>query len=311
MDRIFIIHEMDNVGALDLNLLRVFDAVMAERNVTRASERLYLSQPAVSHALGRLRHALQDDLFVKVPAGVRPTPKALELSGPVGEALAALERALNPPVFDPKTSSRVFRIATHDYLVTVLIAELAAALAARAPGVSVRIRPTEGRALEMLDAQEADMAISAFGELPERFDEQVLMQDRYVCLMRPDHPLATGRITLKRFAAARHLLISPRGDARGFVDDALAAHGLTRHVAMIINQFSPAGGIVAASDLVVTASERIALAQAGRHQLVTRPCPVEVPATFTRTSVVWHRRLGEHPALAWLRALLVEVAADG
>ncbi len=302
-------HDM-NVNSLDLNLLRVFDAVLAERNVTRAAERLYLSQPAVSHALTRLRHAVGDDLFVKVPGGVRPTPRARELGAPVNEALAALEQALNPPEFDPATSTRSFRIATHDYLTTVLMADLAAHLAALAPGVSVRLRPTEGRALEMLDQQEADMAISAFGVLPERFDEQVLLRDRYVCVMRAGHPLAAARLTVGRFARARHLLISPRGDERGFVDTALAARGLSRRVAMIVNQFAPALGIVAASDLVLTVPERVVAGAADPSALHIAPCPVDTPDTFTKTSVVWHRRLGRHPALAWLRETLVQVAGD-
>ncbi len=303
-------HEM-HIGALDLNLLRVFDAVMAERNVTRAAERLFLSQPAVSHALGRLRHVLADELFVKVPGGVRPTPRAQELAGPVNEALAALEQAFNPPAFDPARSTLRFRIATHDYLATVLMAALAERLAGEAPGISVRLRPTEGRALEMLDLQEADMAISAFGELPERFEERKLFDDHYVCVMRRDHPLAAKRLTLKRFAAARHLLISPRGDERGFVDTALAAEGLTRHVAMIINQFAPAARIVARSDLVLTVPARIAQQDAEAFDLKVMPCPVEVPESFTRTSVIWHRRLGRHPAFQWLQQVMAEVAASG
>lgn len=301
---------MHNYGSLDLNLLRVFDAVMAEGNVTRASKRLYLSQPAVSHALTRLRHALKDDLFVKVPGGVRPTEKAQELAGPVAEALGALERALNPPRFDPQTSTRSFRIATHDYLVTVLMARLGAALSERAPGVSVRVRPTEGRAMEMLDKQEADLAISAFGEIPERFEERVIIRDRYVCMMSSNHHLARARLTLKRYASARHLLVSPRGDERGFVDTELAKQGMSRHVAMIINQFSPVGDIIQSSDLIVTVPERIARAQAQAFDLVTADCPVVTPAAFTRTSLIWHKRLGVHPAFEWMHDLLAELAAD-
>lgn len=296
---------------LDLNLLRVFDAVMQDRNVTRASERLFLSQPAVSHALTRLRHALKDDLFVKVPGGVRPTPRALDLAAPIGAALLALEEALSPADFDPASSNRRFRVATHDYLVTVLMADLAAHLTVTAPHVGIHVLPTEGRALEMLDQQEADIAISAFGELPARFESLPLFQDEYVCLMRADHPLATGRLTVKRFAAARHLLISPRGDARGFVDTALAARGMTRHVAMIINQFSPAAGIVAASDLVLTVPARIARRSAEPFGLRMKDCPVPVPESFTETSVAWHRRLGEHPANRWLRQALQAVVRSG
>ena len=302
-------HEM-NVNALDLNLLRVFDAVMAEGNVTRAAERLFLSQPATSHALGRLRHLLKDDLFVKVPGGVRPTPRAVELAGPVHEALGMLEQAFNPPEFDPAASSRVIRLATHDYFTTLIMDDVAAYLGEHAPGISLRLHPTSGRALEMLDLQEVDMAVSAFGELPERFDKAELFRDRYVCLVRRGHALSRGNLTLKRYAGARHLLISPRGDERGFVDTSLAGEGLTRQVAMIINHFAPAGRIVAGSDLVLTASERLARVLCAEHDLAVLAYPLDAPAAFASSEVVWHRRLGDHPALAWFRAVLVELAGE-
>ncbi len=299
-----------NVNALDLNLLRVFDAVMAEGNVTRAAERLFLSQPATSHALGRLRHLLKDDLFVKVPGGVRPTPRALELAEPVHAALSTLEQAFNPTEFDPAASTRVIRLATHDYFTTLLMDDVAAYLAEHAPGISLRLHPMAGRALEMLDLQEVDMAISAFGELPERFAKTELFRDRYVCLVRRGHPLAGGKLTIQRFAAARHLLVSPRGDERGFVDTSLAGEGLTRHVAMIINHFAPAGRIVAGSDLVLTASERLARVLCAEQELVMLPCPLDTPAAFSSSEVIWHRRLGEHPALAWFRGVLAKLAAE-
>lgn len=297
-----------NVNALDLNLLRVFDAVMAEGNVTRAAERLFLSQPATSHALGRLRHQLGDELFVKVPGGVRPTPRAVELADPVRTALLLLQDAFSPDDFDPKTSHRVIRVATHDYLTTTLMDAVAAHLAVHAPLLSVRLSPTAGRALERLDRQEADMAISAFGEVPERFEKRQLFRDRCVLLMRKGHPLASGRMTLRRYANARHLLISPRGDERGFADEALAAQGMTRHIAMIINQFAPAAGIVACSDLLLTVPERLARSAVALHDLQMRDAPIEPPGSFTSTDIVWHARLGKHPALEWFRDTLCEIA---
>lgn len=299
-----------NVKALDLNLLRVFDAVMAEGNVTRASQRLFLSQPATSHALGRLRHLLKDDLFVKVPGGVRPTPRALELAEPVHAALATLEQALNPPEFEPATSNRVIRLATHDYFTTLLMGDVASFLAEHAPRISLRLHPTAGRALEMLDLQEVDMAVSAFGELPERFSRAELFRDRYVCLVKRGHALTQGEFSVERFAAARHLLVSPRGDERGFVDTELAGRGLTRQVAMIINQFAPAGRLVAGSDLVLTASERLARLLTAEHDLVELPYPLDTPSAFSSSEVIWHRRLGAHPALAWFREVLVTLATE-
>lgn len=301
-------NDIMSMGSLDLNLLRVFDAVMAERHVTRAAEKLFLSQSAVSHALTRLRHALKDELFIKVPGGVMPTPRAQELSVPVSRALRQLEDALSPAEFNPSSSTRVFRVAAHDYFATVLAESVAETLMRVAPDVSFRVRPTAGRALEQLDNQEVDFAISAFGELPERFESVGLLKDRFVCIMAKAHPLARQRLTLKRYAAARHLLISPKGDERGFVDQMLASEGLTRHVAMIINQFSPAGRIVASSDLLLTLPERLALQFAANESVKLCECPVGSPRAFNETVLVWHKSYGNHPALIWMRSVLEQTA---
>ncbi|MFC4699723.1 LysR family transcriptional regulator [Glaciecola siphonariae] len=297
-----------NINALDLNLLRVFDAVMAEKNVSKAAQKLFLSQPAVSHALSRLRHTVKDDLFIKVPDGVKPTPRAMELSQVVHEALSSLERALNPQVFDPSNSRQVFRIATHDYVVTVLMAKLARYMEKHAPNASIRLKLLEGRAFDMLDRQEVDMAISAFGILPERFESSPIISDDYVCLLNEHHPLANKNMTINEFANARHLLISPRGDERGFIDSALAAEGYTRHIAMIINQFAAAPGIVASSDLVLTVPSRIAKLYADTYQLKVSKCPLSAPEGYVQTKVIWHARLGKHPAFQWLRELIQQLA---
>lgn len=299
-----------SIGSLDLNLLRVFDAVMTERHVTRAADKLFLSQSAVSHALTRLRHSLKDELFIKIPGGVMPTPRAQELSVPVASALRQLEAALSPTDFSPANSTRVFRVAAHDYFATILAQSVAQELMSVAPNVSFRVRPTAGRGLEQLDKQEVDFAISAFGELPERFESVSLLKDRYVCVMAKTHPLAGQRLTTKRYAAARHLLISPKGDERGFVDQMLAAEGLTRHIAMIINQFSPAGKIIANSDLVLTLPERLAKEFSAQYKLRMCGCPVTSPKAFNETELVWHRSFGGHPALQWMRELITQKASQ-
>ncbi|MEM6581426.1 MAG: LysR family transcriptional regulator [Pseudomonadota bacterium] len=299
-----------SLGGLDLNLLRVFDAVMTERHVTRAGDKLYLSQSAVSHALGRLRHTLKDELFIKVPGGVMPTPRAEELAAPIASALRQLEAALKPTEFDPTQTTRAFRIAAHDYFTTLMAAPLARELARKAPGCSFRVRPTAGRALQQLDNQEVDFAISAFGELPDRFESTPLLQDRYVCVMAPDHELAQKTLTMHRFAKARHLLISPKGDERGFIDQLLAAEGLTRQVAMIVNQFSSAGNIVEHSDLVLTLPERLGKRFEKENGLTLKDCPVTSPRAFNETSIAWHRHYGKHPALEWMRQTICDLSID-
>jgi DNA-binding transcriptional LysR family regulator len=299
-----------NLRSLDLNLLLVFDAVMAERNVTRAADKVGLSQPALSNALTRLRGHLKDELFIRSPEGMRPTPRALELAAPIHEALASLEQALDPARFDPESSSRMFRIATNDYVATVLMPPLMTHLAEVAPSIDVRIVPLAGRMHELLDAQEVDFGCTSVGELPERFEARELLEDSYVVLMRPDHMLAEGRMTLQAYARATHILVTPRGDPRGFVDTALAQRGLTRRVGLTVNQFAAAPAIVATTDMIATIPKRAADLFGPPFGLVQKPCPVPAPREMTVVSLVWNRRLAKHPAFVWFAEAMAQVGRD-
>jgi DNA-binding transcriptional LysR family regulator len=298
-----------NLRRLDLNLLVVFDAVMREKNVTRAAERVFLTQSAVSSALGRLRHQLGDELFVRGPGRLRPTPRALELEEPVRALLAELEQVLSPPRFDPATERRTFTIATNDYFTAVVAPPLAKRLAREAPGIDLRIVPTAGRPLEMLDAREADIVCTSWGQLPERFSVETLIEDDYVCVVHKDHPFARKAPTLAQFAKAKHLLVSPRGDARGFVDERLAEKGLTRRIALTVNHFAAAPQIVAETDCVLTVPRLIAERFAPPRSTAQFACPVPAPPALTRMSMIWHDRLARHPAHAWLRERLRTVGS--
>ncbi|WP_334029184.1 LysR family transcriptional regulator [Alteromonas sp. P256] len=301
-------HKM-NFNALDLNLLRVFDAVMKTRNVSKAADSLYMSQPAVSHALGRLRHALKDDLFIKNPGGMKPTSRAIDIAPAIHRSLHELSDALSPATFDPASSTHTLRIATHDYFVSVLMPQVAHFLSLHAPGISLQLRLMEGRALDMLDEQEIDLAISAFGPLPSRFDARLLVKDSYVCLMRGGHPLNQyTTLTLERYAKARHMLVSPRGDSKGFIDDVLADYGLTRHVAVVINQFAAAGQILIDSDLILTAPKHIAKQICRHHDITTKTLPFDLRTNYAKTQAVWHNKLGTSPALNWFIEVLTELA---
>jgi DNA-binding transcriptional LysR family regulator len=297
-----------NLRQLDLNLLVVFDAVMQERSVTRAAHRVFLTQSAVSSALSRLRVQLKDELFLRGSGKLRPTPRALELELPVRAVLTDIERVLQPEVFNPQKHARTFTIATNDYFTAVVAPTLARLLAREAQAVDIRIMPTGGRAYELLDSGEADVVCTSASTVPERMRAQLLIEDDYVCLVRKDHAFAQKAPTLAQYAKARHVLVSPRGDAHGFVDEQLAQRGLTRRVAMTVNHFAAAPQIVAESDMVLTVMRRIAQRFAPAKQTAIFNFPLQAPRALREMSMIWHARLGEHPAQQWLRQALQKCA---
>jgi DNA-binding transcriptional LysR family regulator len=298
-----------SLRSLDLNLLVVFDAVMQERSVTRAAEKVFLTQSAVSSALSRLRVQLKDELFVRGPGKLRPTPRALELEQPVRALLMDLERVLQPQTFDPQRQRRSFTVATNDYFTAVVAPRLAQLLAAEAQAVDLRIVPINGRAHELLDTGQADVVCTAAGQVPERMRAERLIEDDYVCLVRKDHPFARKPPSLAQFAKARHVLVSPRGDSHGFVDEQLATHGLTRRVVLTVNHFAAAPQIVVESDMVLTVLRRIAERFAPSHSTAMFDYPLKAPTALREMSLIWHSRLGEHPAQQWLRGFLHRAAA--
>ena len=300
-----------NLAGLDLNLLLVFDAVMNERNATRAGERIGMSQPAVSNALNRLRYVMKDELFLRGAEGMRPTARAMELEMPVRRALTEIEHALDPVVFDPKTAKRTFTIATTDYASLTLLPYLAGYLMDEAPGVNVHTIPIEGRLYEKLDAQEADYGLTALGGVPSRFGREDIGTDSFVCMMHADHPLAKyDSIPIEEFAAARHLLVTPRGDANGFVDDYLASVGLSRQIAMTVNGFGAVPMIIDSSDLIASIPSKMADKCSEFFDLKLVPCPVPKPEGVTGEVLIWHKRLTEHPAHTWFLELVKRAGRD-
>lgn len=296
-----------SIANFDLNLLRVFDAMMREQHVTRAAERLFLTQSAVSNALSRLRTAFHDELFVRRPEGMVPTPRALELEAPVRAALLDIEQALAPTAFDPATSHWMFRLVANDYFSTVVMPPLMTRLRHSAPGVDLRLLPQVDQARPLLDTHRADFAFGSLDPVEARFGAADLLTEDFVCLMRPDHPLSQGELTPERFATADHLLVAPSGHGDGVLDRDLARLGLSRRVVLTINQFAAAPGVVAASDLVVTLLRRVAERFAADAGLITRPAPFKRDPMPIR--LVWHQRLARHPAHDWFRDTVREVTA--
>jgi DNA-binding transcriptional LysR family regulator len=286
--------------SIDLNLLVVFDAVMQERNVTRAGSRLGLSQPAISHALTRLRHMLKDDLFIRSPNGMIPTPRAEQLAAPVREALDGLQHSLEPTQFNPATANNHFRIAVDNYAAIVLVGRFAARIGKAAPEVTLDFRASGTLNIsDMLDRGELDLGIGPFAESGKRFSTQKLLKDDFVAVMRKNHPATkTGELTLETFAALPHLEISSVYHPTHFIDEALARRKLTRRI-MLRAPFLSAVRILAASDMISIIPRRIAEELIRYRPLVIRPLLHSPPVI--EITMVWPRRLDNQPAHRWLR----------
>lgn len=302
-----IIHDM-NLRSLDLNLLVVFEALMRKRNVTHAAKDIGLSQPAFSNALSRLRERLGDELFVRSPSGMRPTAWALELSGPIKAALSGIEDALDSASFNPETSQRSFTIATEDYGLMTLIPPLLERIRKTAPGLSIRTITASINSGEYLDTQAADIALISWPDPPDRFVSEPLFDGDWVCVMRPDHPLAGAPLDLDAYTSAQHLLVSTRSEPSGWVDDVLAQSGRTRQVVLTMATFAPTPLALEATDLIMACPKPMGEVFAKRMGLAITACPVTAPPAYRSIDMVWHARLGGHPAQTWLRRQLREVA---
>ena len=298
-----------NLAELDLKALLVFDAVISERSTTKAGYRLSMSQPAVSSALNRLRHALKDELFIRGGDGMRPTPRALELAAPIRQALIQLREALDPMEFIPESAVRTFTFAMADHAAALILPPLAERLEKLAPQIDIRIKPnTNINAPELLDAGEIDFAIWLFLNPPERLCVASLIQDEYVCAMRRSHPLVHKPLDLDRYLKAKHLLISLSGEPTGFVDLLLESQGLQRRVAMTVNQFSIVPRILRQSNLIVTVVRRAITLSPYASELMTKPVPLAIQPSAL--SLLWHKRLSHHSANEWMRLQLLEICSE-
>jgi DNA-binding transcriptional LysR family regulator len=296
-----------NWGAFDLNLLVVFDAVMQERSVTRAGSRIGLSQPAVSHALNRLRYMLKDQLFVRTPEGMVPTPRAEQLADPLRRALNDMQLALKPESFVLKEANRRFAIAVNNYAAVVLAPALIVEVGRAAPFVELDLRPSGTLAvLDLLDRGELDLAVGYFEAPGERFGLTPLLEDRFVLAMRRGHPAASRKLTATSFAALLHLEISSSGEDTSFIDKWLEREKLARRIAHRAPYLS-ASRLISESNIVATLSSRIAQAFVRAEALRIAELPCRSPRVSL--GMIWHRRFDNQPAHRWLRAVLESVCS--
>jgi len=304
-----------NFRTLDLNLLRVFDEVMAEGSLTRAARNLSLTQPAVSNALRRLRETLGDELVQRSGQGMAPTPRARAIWPAVREALAQLQSSLIPNEFVPAEANTSFVLAMSDASAAELIPGLTETLEKQAPRVTLRVVPLTTRdPRSLLDEEACDLAVGYFPSMladltarkqsgePQPFFHQRLFTGEYVCVMRKDHPLAQGTLTIDAFCAARHMLVSFSGRPFGFVDEALATLGRERFVVLTVNQFFTAARVVANANLLTVLPLHFLKVTGFADQLVFRPLPFEVSPVLV--DAVWHRRSQQRSSHVWLREVV-------
>jgi DNA-binding transcriptional LysR family regulator len=299
-----------DIRAVDLNLLKAFDALIGERAVTRAASRIGLSQPAMSHALSRLRHLFADDLFVRTPTSMEPTARAREIAPLVAAAITNIEAALNLAVtFDPATSTAIFTAGMAEYAEIALVGRLARSFAAQAAGATLRLAPATGhQAIEQLDCGAIDVAVAHLPHVPAHIDSMVLLRDPFVVVARKGHPIASQPLSLETYAAQDHLLVSPRGATSGALDGILVDFGLRRRIALLVATYLAVPVALAASDLVATVPQRTARQIAATAEIAIMPLPIDFATTV---SMAWHRRASGEPAQVWFRSLLVDAAEPG
>jgi DNA-binding transcriptional LysR family regulator len=313
--------------ALDLNLLRLFVALADERSVTRAGARLGLTQSAVSHALNRLRHALQDELFVRGPDGMRPTARAQEIAPALRQGLHQLQLALAPPVFTPEETQRRFAVSAGAYTATVLMPGVVERVRMAAPSAELQLINPSGAVADDLLSGRIDLAIGGFGRASDAFARETLFAETMVWALRADHPAAVGdALSLETLMALAHVVINasePNTAARahdsgverrlafdedGVFESPLAAGGWRRIVGLTVQDAHSALAIVSRSEMAALVPLRLARSLAGAYALKLFDPPYPSP-TLT-LEALWRRDLSESQPLAWLRSLLRAAAAE-
>jgi DNA-binding transcriptional LysR family regulator len=298
-----------NLSTIDIRLLLVFEALMRERSVSRAAQDVGMSQPAVSRALTTLREMLKDELFVRTPGGMMPTAQARDLAPSVREVLARLQAIFEPATFVPTTSTRTFRLAISDHCASLIVPELGERVHREAPSVKLRIRPRRhATVVGELDMGEIDCAMGIAIDLPSRISQSTLFSEPYICVMRPDHPLAGGKLRYDDYMAAEHLAVTQTGEPIQALDVQLRTSGTKRRVAMTANQALLAPEILQRSNLILTTHLRLARKLSAVSGLHLAPLPISMPPLQVR--LYWHRDVTRHSAQAWFRQMIANVCGD-
>lgn len=295
-----------NVAELDLNLLRVFDAVLRTRSVTAAAGQLRLTQPAVSNALARLRAAFGDPLFLRAAQSMEPTPFARELAEPVRQALALLDAALaHGPGFDPASSTRLFRFYMSDLGQIEFLPPLVERLRSAAPRLRLEAIALEPAAIaDALAAGALDLAMGFLPGLGPPIRRRALFRDPYVCLVRAAHPVRS--LTRKAFLESSHAVVSYRGGHR-IVEEAMERAGVAARIVLRVPHFTVVPMVLERTDLILTLPARVARVYESRGQFRSLPLPLAIAPA--EVALHWHERFDADPGNRWLREQLVDLFA--
>ncbi|RKT27166.1 LysR family transcriptional regulator [Paraburkholderia sp. RAU2J] len=299
---------MTSLDHVDLNLLRVFQAIVEERSLTRAGQRLALSQPAISYSLGRLRTLFDDPLFIRTRVGMQPTPIALELSAIVSRALDTVREALRyAEHFDPAVSTRTFRLSLSDAGELAYLPPICEVLHQQAPRVRLRIEPLPVEAIEdALRASRLDFAIGNLPTLTARTRHQALFEETYVCMTRKRRGLPRAKeLGLKAFVEASHVQITSVEHSHHALDDEFRAQGVGRHIALELPHFVALPSVLAVTDLFATLPRRLAqiFNRGGGFQIYELPVSLPIAAV----TMHWHEHFDQDEGNVWLRTLMADI----
>jgi DNA-binding transcriptional LysR family regulator len=299
---------IDNLGQrVDLNLLVTFDAIYRSLNLTAAGRALGLSQPAMSHALTRLRATFNDPLFVRLPRGLKPTPLANEVAPALMEGLAVIRGSLERKAFDAAKSTRVFNIGMGDIAEVVHLPHVVRELHTRAPHVRVSSTAIPGPHLrDALGEGEVDMATGEY-QLGAGCRDVALYESEYACVLRADHPAIGARLTLKKFRAAEHILVAPKGASQHaqVIERALTSRKINARIAVQVSNFHGVMSLITSTDLIATIPDRLARSIQQFANIKILPPPVPLPKI--RISLYWHERFHRDPGNAWLRGVYIKL----
>ena len=292
----------------DLNLLPVLLVMMEERNVTRAAERLGITQPALSNALNRLRETLNDPLFIRERYGMRPTPKAEQLAQVVGAALSSIDKViLGQQDFDPLHATRLFTLAPNSYVEFIMMPAIVARLRSCAPGIRLRLTPFGNDVTETgVISGNTDMVLGRIVEPPDNLVVQHLMNEGLACVIRADHPLVGENLSAEQYEQLKHVNVLPPGRMRAGLYQALEQRGLRRQVAVSVTHFLAVPEMIAVTDYCATLPRLICQHLSRDQRLRIVPAPVDL-GTFP-VEMGWHARYRDDPAHRWFRTLIAETA---